>query len=29
VRVVKWMGDGVPWVGEDRARTDAPTGAII
>ena len=29
VRIVKWMGDGVPWVGEDRAKIDAPTGAIV
>ena len=29
MRIVKWMGDTVPWVGEDRARTNAPSGAII
>lgn len=29
VRIVKWMGDGVPWVGEERAKTDAPAGALI
>lgn len=28
-RIVKWMGNTVPWVGEDRARTNAPAGAII
>jgi hypothetical protein len=29
LRVVKWMGDGVPWVGEDRARISAPSGALL
>ena len=29
VRIVKWMGEDVPWVGDDRAKTDAPTGAIV
>ncbi|HEY1698208.1 MAG TPA: nuclear transport factor 2 family protein [Trebonia sp.] len=29
VAVVKWMGDTVPWHAEDRARTNAPAGAII
>jgi len=29
MRMVKWMGDTVPRVGEDRARTNAPAGAII
>jgi hypothetical protein len=29
VRIVKWMGEEVPWVGEDRAKTDAPAGRII
>ena len=29
VRIVKWMGDDVPWVGEDRARISAPTGALL
>jgi hypothetical protein len=29
MRIVKWMGDGVPWVGEDRARINAPTGPLI
>jgi hypothetical protein len=29
VRIVKWMGDGVPWVGEERARISAPAGALI
>jgi hypothetical protein len=29
MRTVKWMGDTVPWVGEDRVRTNAPAGAII
>jgi hypothetical protein len=26
--IVKWMGDTVPWVGEDRARTHAPAGPL-
>jgi hypothetical protein len=29
VRIVKWMGGEVPWVGADRARTNAPTGPLI
>jgi len=29
IRIVKWMGDGVPWVGDDRARINAPTGPLI
>ena len=29
MRIVKWMGDGVPWVGDDRARINAPTGPLI
>ena len=26
--IVKWMGDTVPWVGEDRARTHSPAGPL-
>ncbi len=29
VRIVKWMGQDVPWVGEDRARIQAPTGSLL
>src|SRR6185437_8359471 len=29
MRVVKRMGDGAPWVGDDRARINAPTGPLI
>jgi hypothetical protein len=28
MKICKWMGDDVPWAGEDRAKTDAPRGAI-
>jgi hypothetical protein len=28
VRIDKWMGDEVPWVGDDRARINAPKGAL-
>jgi len=29
VRIVKWMGEDVPWVGADRARTNAPAGPLL
>ena len=29
VKIVKWMGDTVPWVGDDRARIQAPTGPLV
>ena len=29
VRVVKWMGDDVPWTGDERARQQAPTGSLL
>jgi hypothetical protein len=28
MKIGKWMGDDAPWVGEDRAKIDAPRGAI-
>jgi len=29
MRIHKWMGDDVPWVGDDRAKINAPTGPLI
>jgi hypothetical protein len=29
MHIVKWMGDDVPWVGDDRAKINAPTGPLI
>jgi hypothetical protein len=28
MRVHKWMGEDVPWVGDDRAKINAPTGPL-
>jgi len=28
VRIVKWMGDTVPWEGDERAKINAPTGKL-
>lgn len=29
MRIHKWMGDDVPWVGDDRAKINAPAGPLI
>jgi hypothetical protein len=29
MRIHKWMGEDVPWVGEDRAKINAPTGPLL
>ena len=29
MHIVKWMNDEVPWVGDDRAKINAPTGPLI
>jgi hypothetical protein len=29
MHIVKWMNDEVPWVGDDRAKIQAPTGPLI
>ncbi len=29
VRIVKWMGEDVPWVGGARAKTGAPAGPVL
>jgi hypothetical protein len=29
MRICKWMGEDVPWVGADRAKISAPQGPII
>ena len=29
MKICKWMGEDVPWAGEDRAKINAPQGRII
>jgi hypothetical protein len=29
MRIHKWMGEDVPWVGEERAKINAPTGPLL
>jgi hypothetical protein len=29
MHIVKWMNDEVPWVGDDRAKINAPAGPLI
>ena len=29
MKICKWMGEDVPWAGEDRAKISAPQGRII
>jgi hypothetical protein len=29
MRIHKWMGDDVPWVGDDRAKINGPAGPLI
>jgi ketosteroid isomerase-like protein len=29
MRIHKWMGEDVPWVGEERAKISAPTGPLL
>jgi hypothetical protein len=28
MRIHKWMGEDVPWVGDDRAKINAPAGPL-